>query len=299
METQTLAQIGEDALVRRLTEGLPLAPEVLTGPGDDCAVVRPLSSGLLQLLKSDCLVEGVHFLRDTAPECVGWKAMARVVSDIASMAGSPLHALVTLVLPPSLTVSYVEDLYAGLRRCADQFGISIVGGETSRGSQIIISVSLTGSVKEDRCIRRDAAQPGDSIYVTGRLGGSLGGHHLDFIPRVAEAQWLAENLPVHAMMDLSDGLAKDLPRMAAASTLDFIVDVATLPLNEGCTSAQAWSDGEDYELLLALPNPLTPQQAARWHQTFPTVPLTRIGHFVPKGQGTLTKLDGSGWDHFH
>jgi thiamine-monophosphate kinase len=299
METQTLAQIGEDALVRRLTEGLRLSGDVCTGPGDDCAVVRPLGSGFLELLKSDCLVEGVHFLRDTAPGRVGWKAMARVVSDIASMAGRPLHALVTLVLPPSLTVSYVEDLYAGLRRCADHFGISIVGGETSRGSQIIISISLTGSVKETQCIHRNGAHPDDSIYVTGRLGGSLGGHHLDFMPRLAEAQWLTENLPVHAMMDLSDGLAKDLPRMAAASALDFVIDVSTLPLSQGCTPAQAWSDGEDYELLLALPAPLTPQQKGLWHQAFPAVPLTRIGHFVPVGQGTLPKLDGSGWDHFH
>src|SRR3954463_574109 len=109
---ELLAQLGEDALVRRLTETLPRSADVLTGPGDDCAVVRAPRGRRLQLLKTDCVVEGVHFLRETAPERVGWKALARAVSDIASMAGTPQHALVTLVLPADLNVDYVEKLYA-------------------------------------------------------------------------------------------------------------------------------------------------------------------------------------------
>lgn len=294
----TLAQFGEDALVRRLTEGLPLAPEVLTGPGDDCAVVRPLRGRLLQLLKTDCIIEGVHFLPETAPDRVGWKAMARAVSDVASMGGVPRHALVTLVLPTHLEVCYVDELYAGLRRCAEKFGVIIVGGETSRGSQLVISVGITGSVPEKRCILRSGAKPGDAIHVTGRLGGSLSGHHLDFVPRVPEAQWLAAHLPVHAMMDLSDGLAKDLPRMASASGTGFVLDESSLPLNEGCTPSQAWSDGEDYELLFALPAPLTARQRRRWQQAFPAVPLTCIGRFVEASQGQSPSFKGEGWDHF-
>lgn len=295
---ETLAQIGEDALIRRLTEGLPKNEDVITGVGDDCAVVRPARGRPLQLLKTDCIVEGVHFLRDTPPEQVGWKAVARVVSDIAAMGGTPQHALVTLVLPPGLAVAHVEKLYAGMRRCAETFGVSIVGGETSRGAQMVISVSMTGTVASSRCMRRDGAKPGDAIYVTGRLGGSLRGHHLAFTPRVAEAQWLVRSFKLHAMMDISDGLAKDLPRMAQASSVEFVLHEANLPLNEGCTPEQAWADGEDYELLLAMPEPLTPRQSRRWQREFPGVPLTRIGSFVAIGHGKAPSFSGGGWDHF-
>jgi thiamine-monophosphate kinase len=115
---ETLDQIGEDALIHRLTHALPLGADVIAGAGDDCAIVRPVRGRRLQLLKTDCIVEGVHFLRATPPECVGWKAMARVVSDIAAMGGTPEHAMVTMVLPMELEVPYVEQLYAGMRRCA-------------------------------------------------------------------------------------------------------------------------------------------------------------------------------------
>ena len=295
---ETLAQIGEDALIARLTKNLSVGKDVLTAAGDDCAVVQPVGSGMLQLLKTDCIVEGVHFLRDTPKEKVGWKALARVISDIGSMGGTPQHALITLILPPDLPVRDVEELYVGLRRCAETFGVSIVGGETSRGNQWIISVSLTGSVLESHCLLRSGARVGDAIYVTGRLGGSLTGHHLDFMPRVTEAQWLAQHFEVHAMMDLSDGLAKDLPRMAAASQVSFVLNEAALPLNPGCTTAQAWSDGEDYELLFALPFVLTPKQQEQWQTAFPRVPLSCIGYFVELGEGKEPSLSGGGWDHF-
>jgi thiamine-monophosphate kinase len=296
---ETLAKIGEDALIRRLTASLKPGADVVTGPGDDCAVVRPLRGRRFQLLKTDCIVESVHFLRETAPGRVGWKAMARVVSDIAAMGGIPQHALVTLILPLDLEVSYVEQLYAGLRRCAEKFNVSIVGGEMSRGAQIVVSVSLVGSVAEKRCVPRDGAKAGDAIHVTGRLGGSLRGHHLEFMPRVEEAQWLAKHLPLHAMMDLSDGLAKDLPRMALASSVGFVLDESSLPVNEGCTPAQAWADGEDYELLFALPAPLTKRQQRRWQRVFPEVPLTCIGRFVEAGRGRAPSFSGEGWDHFN
>jgi thiamine-monophosphate kinase len=195
-------------------------------------------------------------------------------------------------------VPYVEQLYAGMRRCAETFAISIVGGETSRGSQIMISISLTGSVSEKQCARRSGAKPGDAICVTGRLGGSLRGYHLDFMPRIAEARWLTKHFAVHAMMDLSDGLAKDLPRMARASGVEFVIDEKALPVNVGCSPEQSWSDGEDYELLVVLPEPLTKQQQRRWQRAFPDVPLTCIGRFVEMGQGQAPSFAGTGWDHF-
>jgi thiamine-monophosphate kinase len=298
MKSVTLAQIGEDALVRRLTRNLPLSSEVVEGSGDDCALVKPLPKGWLQLLKTDCVVEGVHFTRETEPTRVGWKALARTVSDIAAMAGEPQHALVTILSPPDRRVQDLEKIYRGLKRCARQFGISIVGGETSRAPQLAIIVHLTGRVKKSACLRRDGARAGDLIYVTGRLGGSLQKRHLDFAPRVKEGQWLAGNFKLRAMMDLSDGLAKDLPRMALATGLDFIIEETALPCAKGCTPAQAWSDGEDYELLFAAPPALAPSLQKKWAKRFPRVPLTAIGRFVRKGRGRRPSFGGAGWEHF-
>lgn len=298
MKTTTLAQLGEDALVRRLTEGLPLGADVVAGAGDDCAIVKPLGKGWLQLLKTDCVVEGVHFLPDTMAERTGWKAMARAVSDIAAMGGEPQHALVTLLVPPDCEVSKIAKLYEGLRACAERFGVSIIGGETSRAPQLAVVISMTGRVKAARVVRRDGAKLGDVIFVTGKLGGSRSGHHLDFVPRVAEAQWLVAQHRIHAMMDLSDGLCKDLPRMAAASGLDFVIDEESLPASEGCTQEQAWSDGEDYELLFAVaPRPVK-KITNEWRNKFSDVPLTRVGRFVALGSGRVPALRAEGWEHF-
>jgi thiamine-monophosphate kinase len=293
---ERLSEIGEDELIRRLTSGLPLAPEVIAGAGDDCAILQSDKRGVWQLLKTDCVVEGNHFLRTSAPEQVGWKAMARVVSDIASMGGSPQHALVTLILPQELNVDYVEKLYAGLQKCGTQHGVSIVGGETTRGPLIVISVALSGTVAKKSCARRSEARQGDLIYVTGKLGGSLAGHHLTFQPRLAEAQWLCQQGFVHAMMDLSDGLASDLPRLARASGLGFELEESSLPVNVGCTPSQALTDGEDYELLFTL----SPRRRSRlehaWSQQFPSVPLTCIGRMTLRSD--TPDFAAGGWDAF-
>jgi thiamine-monophosphate kinase len=298
MNAVTLAELGEDALVRRLTGNLPLGPDVVEGAGDDCAVVKSLRKGWLQLLKTDCVVEGVHFTRHTAPERVGWKALARAVSDIAAMGGAPDHAMVTLLAPSGRKVSDVVRLYRGLRKCARKFGVSIVGGETSRSPVFAIVVSLTGRVKCAHCVRRDGATAGDVMFVTGRLGGSRRGHHLDFVPRIAEARWLAANFKPHAMMDLSDGLAKDLPRMADASGAGFVIHEGSLPRNKGCTAKQAWASGEDHELLIAVSRRIAGKLEGAWRRRFPRTPLTRIGSFVPKGRGCALSFAAKGWEHF-
>src|SRR5947208_784502 len=135
--------------------------------------------------------------------------MARTVSDIAAMGGEPQHALITLLCPPDRAVADLEKIYAGLRRCARRFGISIVGGETSRAPLLAVIVHLTGRVEKSQAVSRSGARAGDLIFVTGFLGGSRKKHHLDFIPRLEVGQYLASVVRPHAMMDLSDGLAKD------------------------------------------------------------------------------------------
>lgn len=273
-----LRALGEDQLLEELLPSLPRNAAVVLGAGDDCAIVESGKPGLLHLLKTDCLVEGIHFARNTPPSQVGWKAMARPLSDFAAMSGVPQFALVTLIVPARRAVSWVRSLYRGIEKAARTFDVAIVGGETSNiNGPAVISISLSGFVERGRWVRRAGGKAGDDFFVTGRLGGSLRGHHLKFVPRIEESRWLTENFRIHAMMDLSDGLGTDLPRLARASRLGFEVNESALPLNRGCTIRQAISDGEDYELLFAISPKDSRSLLSRWRKKFPKIPLTRIG----------------------
>jgi thiamine-monophosphate kinase len=233
---------------------------------------------MLDVLKTDCLVEGIHFAKSARPELVGWKAMARPLSDFAAMSAVPRFALVTLIVPSNREENWVQALYRGIERAARAFDVSIVGGETSniKGSAAI-SVAVAGFVEKTRWVGRAGGKPRDELFVTGRLGGSLRGRHLKFKPRIAESRWLTKNFHVDAMMDLSDGLGTDLPRLARASRVGFEIDETALPRHRGCTVAHAISDGEDYELLFALSPKDSRSLISRWKKKFPRISLTRIG----------------------
>ena len=295
---EQLKDLGEEEIVRRLITGLPQGSLVLIGPGDDCAVSDASGEELL-LHKTDAIVEGVHYLADTNAERVGWKAAARVVSDFGAMGGRPSELLVTVALPSDCSMSWLEGLYRGLSRCAKVFQFSIVGGETvglPEKSLAMISIAGTGRVARDGFVTRSGGNEGDGIWVTGMLGGSFAsGHHLDFRPRVEEGQWLAAHARPTAMMDLSDGLRRDLPRLATASQCGFELWQERLPCNEGCSIEQALGDGEDMELLFSA-------DAGDWEQEFreqfPTIPLTRIGTLTQLGEGGANELGEGGWQHF-
>jgi thiamine-monophosphate kinase len=295
----TLAALGEDALVARLLRGLPPGADVLAGPGDDCAIIgRPRDRRWL-LLKTDCVIESVHFPADTDPRRVGWKALCRAISDVAAMGGEPRHALITVAVPGDRPVAWLESLYAGLRKAARRFGVGVVGGETARSpGAVFINVALTGEVERTCCVRRSSGRAGDALYVTGRLGGSLAGKHLDFTPRLAEARWLAANFRPHAMMDLSDGLAADLPRLAAASGCAFSLDPAAIPRTRGCSVEQALGDGEDYELLFAIGERNAAPLERAWQKAFPRLPLTCIGRLNPQSAIRNPQSRLRGFDHF-
>jgi thiamine-monophosphate kinase len=275
-----LREIGEDRLLRQLLPCLPLARAVVNGPGDDCAVVENPGRGNFLVLKTDCVVEGVHFLPTANALSVGWKAMMRPLSDFAATSAVPQFALITLIAPEQTKVEWVKGLYGGLRRAAKRFKISIVGGEmSSTPGSVAISVSVVGFVERDRCISRRGAKAGDDLFVTGRLGGAVKQKHLQFVPRIAESRWLTRNFSIHAMMDLSDGLGADLPRLGKASRVGFSIEMENLPLNRGATIDDAISEGEDYELLFAI----SPRERNRllrsWNKKFPKLLLTRIGSF--------------------
>ena len=294
-----LSDLGENRVIAQLTRALALGADVRVGAGDDCAVIGRPRAAHWQLLKADAVIEGVHFRTDEDPRRIGWKALCRAISDIAAMGGQPQHALITIAAPPATDFARLRGIYAGLRRAARRFDVSIVGGETARSpGPLFISVALTGTVERTRCILRSGGRPGDALYVTGRLGGSLAGRHLDFTPRLTEARWLTENFKLHAMMDLSDGLAADLPRLAAASRCAFALDESAIPKTKGCTTAQALTDGEDYELLFAI----SPRTAAAlepaWKKRFPRLALTRIGTLSVTQHSTLNTQPPHGHDHF-
>jgi thiamine-monophosphate kinase len=289
-----LKDIGEDAVVEEITRKLRFDERVEVGPGDDCAVVRLGDN--LQLLKTDCVIEGIHFLPVTPARAVGWKALCRNISDIAAMGGDPLDAVVTVAVSPDRELAWLTDLYAGLNQAATKYGVNLVGGETSRSpGPAFISVALTGKVEKGRLVTRSGGKIGDRLYVTGRLGGSLQGKHLSFEPRLAESGWLTRHFRLHAMIDLSDGLGSDLPRLAKASGTGFEVDLSVLPKNEGCSEEQALTDGEDYELLFVVSNDIRPKLEREWKEAFPDLLLTCIGRLTEEKGEALNK---SGYDHF-
>jgi thiamine-monophosphate kinase len=169
-------------------------------------------------------------------------------------------------------------MYRGIHKAARTFQVAVVGGETSNiTGPAVVSVSVAGFVEKGRWVSRAGGKANDDLFVTGRLGGSLPSRHLRFVPRIAEARWLTKNFPIHAMMDLSDGLGADLPRLAHASGVGFQLDEAALPLNPGCTTKQAISDGEDYELLFAISRQHRGRIEKSWAKKFSRLPLTRIG----------------------
>lgn len=286
---------SEDSLLAEILPGLPSSADLVVGPGDDCAVVRVRGSREFLLLKTDCVAEGVHFVRDVDPVRVGWKALCRALSDIAAMGGRPSEALLTIFSPPDVGAEYWKRFYRGVTKAAGAFGVAIAGGELSRQPRgIAVSVALTGRVAPQHLVLRSGGSASDVIFVTGRLGGSIAGHHLDFTPRLAEAAWLVRNARPTAMMDVSDGLASDLPRLARASGCGF--EIARIPSKRGCTEHSALCDGEDYELLFSIPPRRARNLTERWKLAFPRVPLTEIGRLV--AEPSMPPGWPAGWDHF-
>ena len=321
--------MNEFELIARLTKSLPTNPTVVTGAGDDCAVLDFGLPDQWLLFKTDAIVEGVHFTKDTPPEKIGHKALARCLSDIAAMAGTPAAALVTIALPPGFDVKFIEAIYAGLSALAQKHGVAIVGGETTTNPEgILISVALLGFAPRGKTVPRSGAKVGDAIFVTGELGGSLTGKHLEFEPRLAEARWLAEHFSVHAMIDLSDGLAGDLRHILKASRVGAELLKPAIPISraakEGARScagqganhppidiggykpalAAALSDGEDFELLFAVAGADAVKLLDAWKKQFPKLKLSCIGK-ITAGEGVTIRdqtgvqpLTAHGYVHF-
>jgi thiamine-monophosphate kinase len=288
-------------LRRRLSD----PPGVIVGVGDDTAVLdrRDWSA---ELITVDMLVEGIHFdLARASLEQVGRKALAVNLSDIAAMAGTPTEAVAAVGLRPGLPDDAFERIFDGLKRLADEFGVALVGGDTNRAPALVLSITLLGLPTGAGPVLRSGGRPGDQLFVTGPLGGSLSsGRHLDFPPRVREARRLHERVALRAMMDLSDGLGGDLFRLTEASGVGAVLVAAAIPRNPGCDLAAALNDGEDFELLFAV----SPDDAVRIERDQPLAEFglapTRIGELtrerevrIRQGDGRLEALAPGGWIH--
>lgn len=285
---ETLDGVGEFALIRRLTGHWPKRPDVAVGVGDDVAVVSPEGSSFDFLLTSDAVIEGRHFMPDDAPERIGHKAVARALSDLAAAGGEPLWALIDLAASADTEVARVEGFYRGASATASRYGLALVGGDTAQGSGLQLHVFAVGRVPRGRALLRAGARPGDALYVTGTLGGSRAGRHLDFEPRLAEGQWLRAGGWASAAIDLSDGLASDLRHLCERSGVGARVEVGRLPVSEAARAprdehpawAHAATDGEDFELLFSV----HADRAGLFEQAWAAAGLTpcaRIGEFVP------------------
>jgi len=308
--------MNELELIRLLTRSLPANASVVAGAGDDCAVLDLGVPDRFVLFKTDAVVEGVHFTRETPPEKIGHKALARCLSDIAAMAGTPTAALVTLGLPRDFDSRFIEAIYAGMNALATRYGVAIAGGETTTNpDRLLLSVAMLGTVARDKCLRRDGSKAGDALFVTGHLGGSLAGHHLDFEPRLTEARWLADNFSVHAMIDLSDGLAGDLRHLVepglGAELLKTAIPISRAAKLQAKTESSAkppllaaLTDGEDFELLFTIASSDAVRLLDTWKKQFPDVPLTCIGKITPapgvklRDKDRFLPMPAHGYVHF-
>ena len=308
--------MNEFDLIARLTKSLPTNKNVLVGAGDDCAVLNGGAKRDL-LFKTDAVVEGIHFTKETPPEKVGRKALARCLSDIAAMAGTPDAVLVTLGLPRNHDVALIEKIYDGMGALAQEHGVAIVGGETTTSPErMFLSISLLGHVPKGKAILRSGARVGDALFVTGELGGSIAGRHLDFEPRLAEARWLAAHFKIHAMIDLSDGLAGDLRHLLNVAGLGADLGADTVPVSRAAklaakassqakpTLLAALTDGEDFELLFTLAASSAVRLKDAWKETFPKLKLTCIGKITAepglrlRDKFGVRAFKGEGYQHF-
>ncbi|MFZ9836968.1 MAG: thiamine-phosphate kinase [Opitutaceae bacterium] len=270
--------LGEGGLIAAIRRWLGnTCPPAPAGIGDDCALLpRARGRGLLTV---DPVIFGRHFDATVPPAAVGAKLLKRNLSDIAAMGGRPRAAVVSLCLDRATRVPWLRAFHRGLAATARRYGVALVGGDVAEAPGVLIAtLTLLGETDAPRVLTRTGARAGDWIAVTGRLGGSLAsGHHHRFTPRLAEGRWLARRPEVRSMMDVSDGLAKDLAALTPRGTRPDL-DPAAIPRRRGCTLAAALGDGEDYELLCTLrARADLPSLRRAWRRRFPTVPLTIIG----------------------
>jgi thiamine-monophosphate kinase len=308
-----LRDLGEGGLIRHIRERFgPKADELAVGIGDDAAVVD-VPAGYSLVFCADLVAENAHFLRDRHPaESISYKAIAANVSDVAAMGGVAMYFLISLAAPPEILWEWFQNFFNGVDRACREFQISLVGGDSSSSDHIFVDVSMIGRVPAGKAVRRSGAKAGDTVYVTGKLGGSILGlerlksgdssnpavtRHLYPEPRYKVGPAVCGR--AHAMIDISDGLSTDLTHILEESQVSALIYKDRLPAWPGTEDRHVLNGGEEYELIIVGPPDLP--------KTIESVPVTPIGEIIESeaenqafliDRGHKSVLRPEGWQHF-
>jgi thiamine-monophosphate kinase len=298
-----LTKLGEFNFINRISQGIKLSHEVVKGIGDDAAVFKYTKYKYL-LFTTDMLVEGRHFYKNEKLELIGWKSLCCSVSDIAAMGGIPKFAVISVGLPGFLNVTDADSLYKGIKKAANIFNIDLVGGDTVSSKDIIINIALLGEVEKNNLVLRSGAKKNDGIFLTGNIGGSIKGRHLDFMPRLKEARFLVKNFKINSMIDISDGLLADLGHILDESRKGAMIYERCIPVSTNADDFNsAIREGEDFELIFTLPE----EDACMLLKIWPfKTPLSKIGLIctdnrgfsIIRRNGKQEKVKPVGFTHF-
>lgn len=285
-----IKDLGEIGLIERFAKRIRLDKTVVKGIGDDTAVIK-WTRGKYLLFTCDMMVEDVHFKRSGAtPYEIGRKALGRNISDIAAMGGVPRYAVISIGLNPELSVSVADGISKGIIELARQYKINIVGGDTVKSSRLVIDISLVGEVEKENLVLRSGARTGDLLFVTGMIGASQKGKHLNFTPRLDEARLLVKKFKINSMIDVSDGLLLDLRRIMDESKVGARLYEKLVPISKGAGSFEkAVCEGEDFELLFTM----TPKEALKASKMKLKTQVSLIGQIIDRKKGLrLVQKDG-------
>jgi thiamine-monophosphate kinase len=301
---KTLAQLGEFDFIRSITPKHLKNKSIIKAIGDDAAVIRIDKENCL-VFTADMLIEGIHFLKNAKPSLIGNKALSCSISDIAAMGAMPLYAVISVAFPKHLSAGNAKEIYQGIRKTADNFGVDIIGGDTNSADKIIIDVFLCGKARKKQLVYRNGAKAGDRIFVTGTLGGSIKGRHLRFVPRMEESKFLVSNFKLNSMIDISDGLIADLGHILEQSKKGAVLKEGNIPLSKDASGiSNAFYDGEDFELLFTLDQRQAEKLIKKW--PFKKTRLSCIGEITNKSgqlvleteKGKIKKIKVGGYKHF-
>lgn len=311
--------MNEFSLIKKIKKKIPKSLQGKIGIGDDAGILIP-PAGRDIAWTVDAMVENVDFSRNPKragylmPEQAGRKALAINLSDLAAMGAKPLGCVITLGIPAGMDEKWVLRFYDGLIALAKEYKVACVGGDITQASQFFVSIALAGFMSRDMNLRRNGAEAGDWIAVTGALGGSILSHHASFTPRLKEAQFLSGT--TNAMIDISDGLLQDLQHILDQSKAGALLEMKEIPISQDAVRLakgdpmkaleHACTDGEDFELLLTASASAKRQLEKTWKRHFPKVPLSWIGRiqktrkleWALNGKKIPLKFRKTGYRHF-